>query len=81
MKNHLLIGLGGTGGKILRALRKNMLQESRHNELEVVNLDWLYVDSSKEIMNIDVPVILQNSLKSLMHRYSYANVTDHELQR
>ena len=81
MKNHLLIGLGGTGGKILRALRNNMLQESRHNELEVVNLDWLYVDSSKEIMNIDVPVILQNSLKSLMHRYSYANVTAHELQR
>ena len=27
MKNHLLIGIGGTGGKILRALRKNMFQK------------------------------------------------------
>jgi hypothetical protein len=27
MKNHLLIGLGGTGGKILRALRKTVFQE------------------------------------------------------
>ena len=53
MKNHLLIGLGGTGGKILRALRKNMFQESRRNEPEVVNLGWLYVDSSKEMMGID----------------------------
>ncbi|MBV5290651.1 MAG: hypothetical protein J0648_12645 [Pelodictyon phaeoclathratiforme] len=31
MHNHLLIGLGGTGGKILRALRKNVFQEFRSN--------------------------------------------------
>lgn len=53
MKNHLIIGLGGTGGKILRALRKNVFQEYRGNELGEVKLCYLYVDSSKEMMAID----------------------------
>jgi len=53
LNNHLLIGIGGTGGKILRALRKNMFQEFRGNEPEIVNLRYLYVDSSKEMMKID----------------------------
>lgn len=53
MKNHLLIGIGGTGGKILRALRKNMFQEFRGNEPDIVNLGYLYIDSSKEMMAID----------------------------
>ena len=53
MKNHLLIGLGGTGGKILRALRKNVFQEFRGNESDLVKLRYLYVDSSKEMMAID----------------------------
>jgi hypothetical protein len=53
MKNHLLIGIGGTGGKILRALRKNVFQEFRGNEPDIVNLRYLYVDSSKEMMAID----------------------------
>ena len=53
MKNHLVIGLGGTGGKILRALRKNIFQECRGNEPDQVRLRYLYVDSSKEMMAID----------------------------
>ena len=53
MKNHLLIGLGGTGGKILRALRKNVFQEFRGNDSDLVKLRYLYVDSSKEMMSID----------------------------
>jgi hypothetical protein len=53
MKNHLLIGIGGTGGKILRALRKNMFQEFRGNSPDIVNLRYLYIDSSKEMMAID----------------------------
>ncbi len=53
MKNHLLIGLGGTGGKILRALRKNVFQEFRSSDPELVNLRYLYVDSSKEMMSVD----------------------------
>ena len=53
MKNHLVIGLGGTGGKILRALRKNVFQEFRNNDPTMVRLRYLYVDSSKEMMSID----------------------------
>jgi len=29
MSNHLIIGLGGTGGKIIRAFRKIIFQEFR----------------------------------------------------
>ncbi len=53
MKNHLLIGIGGTGGKILRALRKNVFQEFRGSDPEIVKLRYLYIDSSKEMMGID----------------------------
>jgi hypothetical protein len=53
MKNHLVIGLGGTGGKVLRALRKNVFQEYRGDEPDQVRLRYLYVDSSKELMAID----------------------------
>ena len=53
MKNRLLIGFGGTGGKILRALRKNVFQEFRGVETDLVKLRYLYMDSSKEMMAID----------------------------
>ena len=53
MHNHLLIGLGGTGGKILRALRKNVFQEFRSNNPNIVKLQYLYIDSSKEMMAVD----------------------------
>lgn len=32
MANHLIIGLGGTGGKILREMRKRIYEEFRSNE-------------------------------------------------
>jgi hypothetical protein len=53
MHNHLLIGLGGTGGKILRALRKNVFQEFPSNNPNIVKLQYLYIDSSKEMMSVD----------------------------
>jgi len=47
VKNHLIIGLGGTGGKILREMRKRIFEEFRSNEPSAkVNLEYLYVDSS-----------------------------------
>ena len=46
-KNHLIIGLGGTGGKILREMRKRIYEEFRSVDPEgKVNLEYLYVDSS-----------------------------------
>lgn len=47
MANHLFIGLGGTGGKVLRELRKRVYEEFRSNEPgNGVFLDYVYVDSS-----------------------------------
>ena len=47
MANHLIIGLGGTGGKVLRELRKRVYEEFRSNEPgNGVYLDYVYVDSS-----------------------------------
>jgi len=53
--NHLIIGLGGTGGKIIRAYRKTVYQEFRQEKPDDTNLAYLYVDSSNEMMGIDDP--------------------------
>ena len=52
-RNHLIVGLGGTGGKIIRAFRKNIFQEFRRNDPEIANLRYLYIDSSKEMMALE----------------------------
>ena len=63
--NHLIIGLGGTGGKIIRALRKSIYEEFRTKEPLLrtrngqgivedkphpVKLGYLYVDSDESLM-------------------------------
>ena len=53
--NHFVIGLGGTGGKIIRALRKSLYQEFHGDQANHVNIGYLYVDSSNEMMSIDDP--------------------------
>ena len=52
MANHLIIGLGGTGGKVLRELRKRVYEEYRSNNPDNgVNLNYIYVDSSPADLN------------------------------
>jgi hypothetical protein len=48
MHNHLLIGLGGTGGNVLKAFRKTVYEDFRSVAPEDIgfNLNYLYVDSS-----------------------------------
>lgn len=53
--NHLIIGLGGTGGKIIRALRKTLFQEFHDRKPAGVEIGYLYVDSSDEMMAMDDP--------------------------
>ena len=43
--NHLMIGLGGTGGRVLRALRKSMYRAFREREPDHAVIDYLFVDS------------------------------------
>lgn len=52
MANHLIIGLGGTGGKIIRELRKRIVEEC--GSLDPGNgthIEYIYVDSSLEDLN------------------------------
>ena len=50
-ENHILVGLGGTGGKVLKAIRKRIYQEFPDDE-ERRNLPigYVYVDSTREMM-------------------------------
>ena len=49
--NHLVIGLGGTGGKSIRALRKLIFAEQRISTQSTPSIDFLYIDSSREMMS------------------------------
>lgn len=52
MANHLIIGLGGTGGSIIRALRKRIYEEFRSLDPQgTSNIEYLYVDSSLTDLN------------------------------
>ena len=50
MDNHILIGLGGTGGKILKAFRKRLFSEFDDDERNQLPIGFVYVDSTKEMM-------------------------------
>ena len=52
MANHLIIGLGGTGGGIIREFRKRVYQEFRSNTPNNgIHLEYLYVDSNDDDLN------------------------------
>jgi hypothetical protein len=53
--NNLVIGLGGTGGKSIRSLRKLILAEQRLSTQSTRSIDFLYVDSSREMMSQSDP--------------------------
>jgi Tubulin like len=55
MANHLIIGLGGTGGNILRSFRKAIYQNFRSVEPAGLKVDYLYVDSDDKFMAHDDP--------------------------
>lgn len=52
-ENHILVGLGGTGGKILKAFRKRLYQKYNEEEREKLPIGFVYVDSSIEMMDPD----------------------------
>lgn len=51
MENHILIGVGGTGGKILKAFRKRLFAEFSDEERAKLPIGFVYVDSTNEMMN------------------------------
>ena len=44
--NHFLIGLGGTGGKVLREFRRRLYEQFREEPPGYVQFEYLYLDSS-----------------------------------
>ncbi|MBR1499268.1 MAG: hypothetical protein IJ615_06530 [Bacteroidaceae bacterium] len=49
MANHLFIGLGGTGGRILREMRKRVYEEFDSNTPQGdIHLEYIYVDSDEK---------------------------------
>lgn len=48
--NHILIGLGGTGAKVLAAFRRSIFELEGRKDPEGENVEYLYVDSSPEYM-------------------------------
>src|ERR1700722_10055273 len=53
--NHLLIGLGGTGGQVLKSFRKLMYQSFRDEVPENLVVDYLFVDSDPKSFLDDDP--------------------------
>lgn len=52
--NHILVGLGGTGGKILRAFKMRMFEEfPSQEERNRLPVSLLYIDSTDEMMPKD----------------------------
>lgn len=48
MANHLIIGLGGTGGRVLKEMRKRVFQEFHTNNPDKgTYVNYLYIDSSE----------------------------------
>ena len=45
--SHLIVGLGGNGGKIIRELRKTIERNSDDGELDF-NFDFVYIDTSED---------------------------------
>jgi hypothetical protein len=53
--NHLLIGLGGTGGSVLRHIRKLVYLASRDDRTPELAIDYLFVDSDPKSFRDDDP--------------------------
>lgn len=48
--NYILVGLGGTGGKVLKAFKKRMFQEFTPEERAKIPVGFVYVDTTDEMM-------------------------------
>lgn len=51
MENHILVGVGGTGGKILKAFRKRLFAEFTDEQISKLPISFVYVDSTDEMMH------------------------------
>ena len=62
MKNHYFIGIGGTGGNILREIRKTMFLRQRESA-SGIKAEFLYIDSNDQELNSNRWRILGKSVQ------------------
>ena len=66
MANHLIIGLGGTGGKVLREMRKRVYEEFHSNEpTNNINLEYIYAFVSSNPNEAIVAMKVEDTQKAI----------------
>lgn len=53
--NHIIIGLGGSGGNIIRSFRKRIFQDFSEEEIRNLPIGYVFIDSSIEMMDPNDP--------------------------
>ena len=80
-ENHILVGLGGTGGKILKAFKMRMFEEfpdAKDRDKQPVAL--LYVDSTREMMGIGRPDFRVMGLDASFEENEFLNIKDVDIE-
>ena len=80
-ENHILVGLGGTGGKILKAFKMRMFEEfpdAKERDKQPVAL--LYVDSTREMMGIGRPDFRVMGLDASFEESEFLNIKDVDIE-
>lgn len=80
--NHILVGLGGTGGKILKAFKMRMFEEfpdAAERDKQPVSI--LYVDSTDEMMGIGRPDFRVMGLDASFDQDEFVFIKDVDVER
>lgn len=77
--NHLLIGLGGTGGKILKEFKLRLFREydKKAREALIPAIEILYVDSTREMMNDDDETWRVHGENAMFDNSEFVNIKPH----
>lgn len=80
--NHILIGLGGTGGKILKAFKMRMFEEfPEESERYKQPVALLYVDSTDEMMGIGRPDFRVMGLDASFTQNEFLYIKDVDVEK
>ena len=80
--NHVLVGLGGTGGKILKAFKMRMFEEfPEESDRRKQPVALLYVDSTDEMMGIGRPDFRVTGLDASFRRNEFLYIKDVDVEK
>jgi len=80
--NHVLVGLGGTGGKILKAFKMRMFEEfPEESDRRKQPVALLYVDSTDEMMGIGRPDFRVMGLDASFRQNEFLYIKDVDVEK